>query len=294
LTFDLDAVQGLFRFGKYIFGSSIVVFLFVQGPDALVGKILNLNSLGFYVLAFGIANTPATSITHVVSQIALPAYAKLQDDLPKLREGYLKVMRLVAFLSTPITGGIFMLIPEFVQIFLGARWAPIVLPVRILCIFGFFRSIYSTVGPVFYGTGRPDLGFKFACLNLALLAILVYPLTVTMGIVGTSIAFSSVTTISIFFVMRLVYRLIRLDAERNQFLKVLFFPLAGTILMCFSIFLLKLVFVRSLIVRFCISILVGGSCYILILYALDKYLGYGLIDTIRFAAKSFRDEGKPA
>lgn len=289
LKLDLDAVKGLFRFGKYVFGSGIAVFLVIQGPDALVGKILGLNPLGFYVLAFGIANTPTTSVTHVVSQIAFPAYAKLQNDLPKLREGYLKVTRLVTSLSAPIAGGIFMLIPEFVQIFLGTRWMPIVLPVRILCILGFFRSIASTVSPVFYGIGRPDIDFKLACFSLSLLSILIYPLTIKMGIVGTSIAFSSVSTIAIFVIMGFIYKLIRLDAVKAQFFKLLFFPVAGTAFMCFSILLLKLIFHHNLIMTFSMSILIGGGSYILILYILDKYFGYGLIDTIRFAISSFKE-----
>jgi len=291
LKFDLDALKGLFKFGKYVFGSGILVFLTIQGPDALVGKALGLEPLGLYVLAFSIANTPTTSVTHVVSQIAFPAYAALQDDLPRLREGYLKITRLVAFLSAPIAGGIFMLIPEFVQIFLGARWTPIVLPVRILCILGFFRSVNSTVSPVFYGIGRPDIEFKLAGFNLALLALSIYPLTVKMGIVGTSIAFSAVSTISVFYIMAIIYRLIRLDTEKAQFFKVLFFPLVGTLLMCFSISMLKLIFFRDLIMVFSVSVLFGGSCYLLTLYVLDRYFGYDLINTIQFAIDSFKGKG---
>lgn len=289
---DLNEIKIFFKFGKYVFGSSILVFLFIQGPDAMIGKILNLDSLGFYVLAFGIANTPATSVTHVVSQIAFPAYAKLQDDLPRLREGYLKVVRLITFLSAPITGGIFMLIPEFVQIFLGEKWSPIILPVRILCVFGFFRSIYSTVSPIFYGTGRPDLEFKFAALNLLLLTILVYPLSTKMGIAGTSLAFSSVSAITVFFMMRTVYGLVRLSDEKSKFFKTLFFPLLGTSIMCCLIVSLKLFFSPNPIAVFFISIIIGGSCYILALYFLDKYFGYDLAETIKFAAKAFKNNGR--
>jgi len=288
--FDFEEAKKLFQLGKYVFGVSVLTFLFIQGPDALIGKILNLGSLGFYVVAFGIANTSATSVTHVVSQIAFPAYAKLQDDLPRLREGYIKVVRLIILLSAPIAGGIFMLIPEFVQIFLGTKWVPIILPVRILCIFGFFRSIYSTVGPVFYGTGRGDLDFKLASLNLTLLVLLLYPFTVKMGIVGTSIAFSIVSTISIFYIMAIIYRLIRLDMEKTQFFKAIFFPIIGTLFMCFSIFLLKPLLSNSAIMRFSISILLGGISYVLVLYLLDKYFGYRLIETIRFAIDSFKGQ----
>lgn len=288
LNLDLKAIKGFFHFGKYVFGSGIIIFIFTQGPDALVGKALGLDSLGFYVLAFGIANTPATSITHVVSQIAFPAYAKLQDDLAKLREGYLKIIRLIIFLSAPIAGGIFMLIPEFVQIFLGIKWNPIVVPVRILCILGFFRSFGAAAGPLFYGIGRPDIEFKLGILNLALLSIFIYPLTIKMGIIGTAITFSLVTTISIFIMIGVIYRLIRLDAERPQFLKILFFPLAATAIMCLSIFWLKLIFAYRLIMTFALSILIGGGLYILVIYVFDKYFGYGLSDTIRFAVNSFR------
>ncbi len=288
LKFDLNAAKGLFHFGKYVFGSSVLVFLVYQGPNALVGKALGLNPLGFFILAFAIANQPATSVTYLVSQIVFPAYAALQDDLPKLREGYLKVARLVASLSAPIAGGIFMLIPEFIQIFLGARWAPIILPVRILCILGFFRSIALTVSPVFYGAGRPDLEFKLASFYFALLAILIYPLTAGIGIVGTSIAFAAASIIVTFFIMKVIYRLMRLDLERPQFIKALSFPLMGTLLMCASIALLKLVLPYSLTLTFLSSILVGGICYVLALYALDRYFGYGLVDTIRFAVNSFK------
>lgn len=289
--FDIEEVKKLFQFGKYVFGATILTFLFIQGPDALIGKILNLNALGFYVVAFGIANTPATSVTHVVSQIAFPAYAKLQDDLPRLREGYIKVIRLIILLSAPIAGGIFMLIPEFVQIFLGIKWAPIILPVRILCIFGFFRSVYSTVGPVFCGIGRADLDFRLASFNLTLLVLLVYPLTVKMGIVGTSVAFSAVSTISVFYIMAIIYKLIRLDMEKLQFLKAIFFPIIGTFFMCLSIFQLKSLFSNNAIMTFSISIPLGGICYTLVLYLLDKYFGYRLLETIRFSLDSFRGQG---
>ncbi len=288
LRLDLNAGKGLLNFGKYVFGTGVVTFFVMQAPDALVGKVLSLDSLGFYVVAFGIANIPTTSITHLVSQVAFPAYAKLQDDLPKLREGYLKVTRLVAFIATPLAGAIFMLIPEFVEIFLGVKWAPIILPVRILCILGFFRSIASTVSPVFYAVGRPDLEFKLVSLNLAVLAVLVYPLTVKLGIVGTSIAFAIVSTVYISFMMKIGYRLIQLKNERVQFFKILFFPLLGTVLMSLMIYLCKRLFWYSLITAFSTSVLTGAGIYILALYLLDRYFGYGLIETIKFAAASYR------
>ncbi|GAI54637.1 unnamed protein product, partial [marine sediment metagenome] len=121
---DLAKTKELFGFGKWILGSSILVFLITQGDDIFVGKLLGITFLGFYQMAYRISNAPATEITHVISQVTFPAYSKLQDNLPGLREGYLKTLQLTAFISIPLAGGIFILAPEFTTIFLGDKWMP--------------------------------------------------------------------------------------------------------------------------------------------------------------------------
>jgi O-antigen/teichoic acid export membrane protein len=88
LSFDLGKAKELFGFGKWILGSSILFFLIMQGDDIFVGKFLGATMLGFYQLAYRISNMPATEITHVISQVTFPAYSKLQDNIPKLREAY--------------------------------------------------------------------------------------------------------------------------------------------------------------------------------------------------------------
>jgi len=107
LSKDLVKAKELFGFGKWIMGSSILIFLVTQGDDIFVGKLLGTTALGFYQLAYRISNMPATEITHVISQVTFPAYSKLQDNIPKLREAYIKVLQVTTFLSFPIAGLIF-------------------------------------------------------------------------------------------------------------------------------------------------------------------------------------------
>jgi O-antigen/teichoic acid export membrane protein len=126
LSFDLKKTKELFGFGKWVLGSSILIFLITQGDDIFVGKLLGATMLGFYQMAYRISNMPATEITHVISQVTFPAYSKFQDNIPKLREAYLKVLQVTAFLSFPIAGLIFVLAPDFTKIFLGEKWMPMV------------------------------------------------------------------------------------------------------------------------------------------------------------------------
>ena len=126
ISFDIVKLKELFGFGKWVLGSSILIFLITQGDDIFVGKLLGTTMLGFYQLAYKISNTPATEITHVISGVTFPAYSKLQDDIPRLREAYLKVLQLTAFLSFPLAGLIFVLAPDFTKIFLGEKWLPMI------------------------------------------------------------------------------------------------------------------------------------------------------------------------
>ena len=89
--FKVDIAKELFRFGKHIFFMGIAMFVITQGDDALVGKLLGMSALGFYLLAYKLSNLPVTSITHVVSSISFPAYSKVQDDVIRLERGYLKI-----------------------------------------------------------------------------------------------------------------------------------------------------------------------------------------------------------
>jgi len=69
IHFSRKQFKELFGFGKWIFGSSMLVFLITQGDDIFVGRLLGIAALGFYQLAYRISNMPTTEITHVISQV---------------------------------------------------------------------------------------------------------------------------------------------------------------------------------------------------------------------------------
>ena len=188
LSSDFGKAKKLFGFGKWVLGSSILGILITQGDDIFVGKLMGATALGFYQVAYRISNMPAIEITHVISRVMFPTYSKLQDDIPKLREAYLKVLQFTVFLSFPITGLIYVLAPDFTRILLGEKWMPIVSAIQVLVFAGLVRSIAASTGPVFYAVGKPKVDTRWQIARLFVLAILIYPFTIIWGIVGASIA----------------------------------------------------------------------------------------------------------
>jgi len=278
LSSDLRKAKELFDFGRWVLSSSILVFLITQGDDIFVGKLLGATALGFYQMAYKISNMPATEITHVISQVTFPAYSKLQDNIPKLREAYLKVLQVIAFLSFPIAGLIFVLAPDFTKIFLGEKWMPMVPAMQVLVLAGLIRSIMATTGPVFEAVGKPEIATKWQVVRLIVLGASIYPLTSLWEILGASVAVFLSNLLSVIGFIFMVLKIT--SCKRRKWIKAMSFPLIATLFMALSMFVLKFTFKDANIVigiqTFFILAGAGILTYFIMIYLLDKYTDYGI------------------
>jgi O-antigen/teichoic acid export membrane protein len=285
LSSDLGKAKELFGFGKWVLGSSILIFLITQGDDIFVGKVLGTAALGFYQLAYRISNMPATEITHVISQVTFPAYSKLQGDIPRLREAYLKVLQLTAFLSFPIAGLIFVLAPDFTKIFLGEKWMPMVPAMQVLVFAGLVRSIAATAGPIFHSVGKPKIDTKLQIIRLSVLAVFIYPFTNKWGITGTSfVVFLSI------FISNIGFSLMAIKITKcgiGNFAKTIIFPLVNVTIIILSISLLKTTMGVG-ILEFIVFVTIGALMYLFIAYLSDKLFHYKIQALIKDSIQSFR------
>ena len=93
-------------------------------------------------------------------------------------------------MSVTLPIAIFMVVaaPEIVMGVLGEKWAKAILPLRILALAGFFRVVSSTGAPLFLGSGRPHSAFWMQVVRVTVLAVTVYPLSVSYGVPGTALS----------------------------------------------------------------------------------------------------------
>ncbi len=283
LGFNRRYARDLFHFGKFVFLGNIFLFLAMRGDDALVGKILGATTLGFYTFAYALSNTPTSSVTYVISRVAFPTYAKLQDDLPALRSGYHKALRFTALLALPVAIGLLALAPDAVRVIYGEKWMPMVPAVQILCIFGAIRALGATTGPVFHGVGRPEILTRVGALQLVLTALLIYPPTRDYGILGTSIA---VTLASFLTNLVTASRVANIIGDRVLNLISLLFPsLAASGIMAVVLLVVRST-LRSQISLTGLVLLtaLGAGIYALVMLILDRNLWNELKATLRLAA----------
>jgi len=230
-------------------------------------------------MAYRISNIPATEITHVISQVTFPAYSKLQDNISKLREAYLKVLQVTAFLSFPIAGLIFVLAPDFTRIFLGEKWMPMVPAMQVLCIFGATRSMGATMGPILYSVGKPKIQVKLSAIQLIAMVMIIYPLTIQLNILGASLAVVIPNILALILIIKEVKNVI--EFKYKDFLRLIMIPTTGVCLMLFVIFLSqKFLLSGNNVLSFSLLVLLGGIIYLGLIYTWDRTTEYKIRDMI--------------
>jgi len=224
-------------------------------------------------MAYLISNLPATEITHVISQVTFPVYSKMQGDIPRLREAYLRILQLTAFLSFPISGLIFVLAPDFTKIFLGERWMPMVQAMQVLCIFGITRSIGATMGPILYSAGKPKIQTKLSSIQLIVMAVIIYPLTIKWGILGSSLAVVIPNILAFMLISKETKKII--NYRYKDFVIRLFPPIIAVSIVFLVIFLRhSLLPSMNDVLNFFMLAILGSIIYLGIIYLWDKNAGY--------------------
>jgi lipopolysaccharide exporter len=195
LSFNLRKVAELFGFGKHVLGSGVVIYFITQGDNLVVGRVAGIASLGLYKLAYGFANAPVTTVTHVLGDVLFPAYSRLQNDKRAAVRGFEIALETSVGLALFFGVITFLFAPELISAVFGSKWLDAAWALRILCVFMLLRTVGANLGPFAYGLGRPDLVLKGSIAKLIMMAVIIYPSTKYLGIAGAALA----TTVPSFF-----------------------------------------------------------------------------------------------
>jgi O-antigen/teichoic acid export membrane protein len=208
---------------------------------------------------------PLVRINPVITKVAFPAFSKIQDDNPRLRKGYCKVVNYISVLTFPMLAGMLMVAPEFIRLVYGAKWEPSILILQILCLVGVFKSLGNPISSVLLSKGRADIGFYWNVFAIIMVSIAVI-VGVNWGILGVAIAILILQAPSFFIIQPIVNRLI--DLKFKQYIKAIESPFICSVIMVVGIILLRIILKNSNMLSLFITIIVGG----VIIYTVSYYI----------------------
>jgi len=211
--FNPVVARELFTYGKHIVGSQSLIFLITNVDNAVVGRYAGDTALGYYQTSYNLSNLPATQVTSVVSQVMFPTFSKLADGDPahlgQIRARYyLTTMRYISWLTVPIGVAMILYASDFFLGVYGQTWAPAVLPLQLLAIYGLIRSVAANMGSIFRGLGKPQWLTYIAAWRLITMLITLYPVTKRWGITGVATLSVIVAVVDFAISAALVNRLV--------------------------------------------------------------------------------------
>ncbi len=184
LFFNMSIFKDIFKNGKWFTVTGIFSYLYHNGDNIVVGKMLGAAPLGLYQRAYSISTLPITEVSDVIQKVTYAVFVKISGDLKRLRNAYLKSILSVIMIVFPI-GAVFYFFPEFtIKIILGDKWLGAVDVLKVLAIFGVLRAIsLSSIAP-FYALKRQDLVTRITFVAFLGLAVTIIPFVQKWGILG--------------------------------------------------------------------------------------------------------------
>lgn len=274
LSFEFARARELVKFGKWITGSAVLALLTTMADDALVGWLLGATALGYYQLAFRLANAPATEIADTLSTALRPTYSKLQSNPDKLREWFLRAMRVVSVIALPMALGILVTARPFIFGILGSTWEPAIPLMEVFALVAAFRAILTPFAALNEARGRPDISTKTQAAGVAVMLLLLYPAANQYGIVGVAVA----TGARFFVFIPVVCYVARWHVEIpiQQLATVLSGPLLASSVMAVFVVAVQSLMTFPPLLELVVSIAVGVLLYVPLLLAFDRVFDSGV------------------
>lgn len=215
LSLAREQVAELMRFGRWVFGTRILMFLSVRGDDLFVAAVLGTTAVGVYSFAFRIAELPVLLVTHVIVAVALPVWSRLAAEPDRLRSWFLRTCLWAGVVNAAVAVAGLAVAPHVLPLPRGMTWEASRPLVLVLLLASFGRSLIILAEPYFYAVGRPAVWFWMNVCRVTTTAILVVPLTRRFGMVGVALAVTAGVFSTVPIAVRAIkYILPALDARK--------------------------------------------------------------------------------
>lgn len=128
-------------YARHILGADLARHISSNVDYLIVGFVLGARPLGFYTLAFNLANYPVSNFAQILSRLMFPAFATLEKDLERAKRVYLKTVRTMSALVVPALSMLALLAAPLVVGLLGEDWQPAVFVLQVMVVAGISRAI---------------------------------------------------------------------------------------------------------------------------------------------------------
>lgn len=190
----------LWRFSRYIAGSSILTMVLTQSDKIVLSRFLPLDLFGLYVIAATLSQVPANFVRPYADRVLYPVYSRTaREDPGALRWQFYGIRRRVSLLYMAAAGGLVTMAPLVIEILYDPRYRGASLYLQILAIGAIPMMNTQAANQVLIAVGRlwaPMMSNVVRIIWLGSAGIAGY---LTLGPIGLVIAVGTMEVLAQFY-----------------------------------------------------------------------------------------------
>ena len=264
--FKLSETKPYLKIGIYQVGSSTLDYLSREMDVFLIGTAYSMEVLGAYSICKQLAFKVYSFINPIILKVMTPSLALCQNSRSLLREKYINLLRVLAFIDIPIYAFLCYASAYVLGFVYGDSYVEYALVFSVLCVYYSICSIDNPLGALLVATGRTDLGFYWTIIRIVSTFIVLY-----LASLGNILVFVSamllLSIVNIYPEVRLIYQSL-LSINYGQYLKSFFMPFF------LSFILFPISFVHCISLTNCLGMMAVGGLffffYVILSFAYNK------------------------
>lgn len=159
LVYRHSELEGFYGFGMYQMGERSINYISANADKILIGKLVGINAVGFYNLAWQLIIFPLSKINPIINKVAFPVYSKVQNDPATLNRYYTLNVKLLSLVTMPLLAFLMFFSSEVVGLVFGEGWDTTASLLPILALVGILKALGNPGGALILAKGRADVGF---------------------------------------------------------------------------------------------------------------------------------------
>jgi len=183
-----DETRELVSFGGKVIGNRAANFFQTRADDFVIGLYLGPSLLGLYSVGYDMFLLLHRLFNQTLSEVALPAFSRIQDNLERVRKNFFRVIRVNSAMGGLIYGLVIIFGADAVRLLLESKWQESGSILQLLAVAGFVHAISASNGPLLFSLGHPFKKMTLSWIN-AIFNMAAFAIGASYGITGVAIAF---------------------------------------------------------------------------------------------------------
>ena len=187
--FEREALRELFHYSKGAAGAPFLLVMVFASPAIVLGRFLHdEGGLAKFEFAGKLARMPEDVFLRVLGPVAVPAYAHLRTDKPRLARAWLNAVRAFLLVGVPMTVALAWCGSALPAIVFTEKYAEAAGLFELQSIHGGLAGLTSVVGPLFWAVGIPGKDRRAQLFRGIVIYALGIPAAIHFGVIGFACA----------------------------------------------------------------------------------------------------------